>query len=124
MGIRKVCELLELYDDEGLRLRSYRKRACYFAFQLSLVLKDKDGINWWVRRAWEHSVMAHGRKHPQTLRLLGYVRDPSSHPASDTMNPIIGVSVALVGFATLYFTMKFTTSMLPGSWHEAFGYFS
>lgn len=116
-GVRMVCELLDLYDQEGIRLRSYRKRACYFAFQFSLAMKDRPGTKWWVQRAYEHSVMCHGLAHEQTRRIRGYMADPNRHPASGgTSGSLTMLAVCMLGFVVLYYTMSWTWYAMAQQW--------
>eukprot|EP00929_Paragymnodinium_shiwhaense_P034426 TRINITY_DN18734_c0_g1_i1.p1 TRINITY_DN18734_c0_g1~~TRINITY_DN18734_c0_g1_i1.p1 ORF type:complete len:376 (+),score=70.86 TRINITY_DN18734_c0_g1_i1:60-1130(+) len=110
-GIRLVCELLELYNEEGIRLRSFRKRACYVAYQFSLALNDNNGTDWWVNRAYEHSLLCHGPRHEQTLRLRGYREDPRSHPAAGRMHPLMLLSLVALTGVTLWMVYTWTLSL-------------
>lgn len=80
-GIKAVSEMLVLYDQEGIAPSIYRKQACYYAFQLALRAGPAVWARVWAEKAHRHSIHACGKQHPETAWLLGYARDPLSHPA-------------------------------------------
>jgi hypothetical protein len=73
--------MLLLYDQEGIDLNTLRKQACYYAFQLALNAGPAVWASGWAKRAYRYSERACGEHHPETAWLLGYARDPHSHPA-------------------------------------------
>merc|ERR1711924_326733 len=109
-----VCELLKLYNEEDIKLRSYRKRACYFGYQFCLVLRDEDGMNWWLRHAYRHSLMSHGPEHPDTVKLRAYVKDPYSHPAAQRRHPIFGLLMPVLCLLLAYFAMRWFLNLYRG----------
>lgn len=95
-GIAKVKELLNLYPIEGLGLYSFRKWHCYSAYEMSLLLGGDRQLEArrWVKRALEHSTLAHGAQHPDTRFLQEKVRRPLNnsitHGKSLAMQTIAG----------------------------------
>lgn len=81
-ALSMISEALRLYDEEDIHLKSLRKFACYFAFQLSLSLGDLSRARNWVDQAYEYSKLCHGPDHATTLCLGRYAEDPCSHPAA------------------------------------------
>ncbi|CAK0820860.1 unnamed protein product [Prorocentrum cordatum] len=80
-GIKVVSDMLLLYDQEGIDLHTLRKQACYYAFQLALHAGPAAWASGWAEQAYRHSRLCCGEHHPETVWLLGYARDPHSHPA-------------------------------------------
>mmetsp|Transcript_61898 Transcript_61898/g.200568 ORF Transcript_61898/g.200568 Transcript_61898/m.200568 type:complete len:226 (+) Transcript_61898:280-957(+) len=80
-GLLCARELLNLYDEEGLHTQSFRKRACFFMFQLSLLRRDLEEARHWAQRAWKYSELSFGADHSDTQLLSKFARDPSAHPA-------------------------------------------
>jgi hypothetical protein len=83
-GLKLVEELLDLYNEECLQLKSYGKKACYYGYQFALLRGDMDQAKWWIGRAYAYSVYCHGEHHEQTERLFAYLAEPESHPANKT----------------------------------------
>jgi hypothetical protein len=81
-GVKLVNELLKLYNEEGIALKSYGKKACYYGYQLALLDGDLEQARWWIGRAYAYSVYCHGEDHEQTERLQEYLKEPTSHPAN------------------------------------------
>merc|ERR1719478_1550265 len=84
VGLKLVEELLGLYNKEGLQLKSYGKRACYYGYQFALLRGDLEQAKWWIGRAYAYSVYCHGEHHEQTERLHAYLKEPESHSANET----------------------------------------
>jgi len=80
-GMKLGLELLDAYDAEGLCTQNFRKRACYYMFQLCLMTGNSAEALRWVRQAHQHAACCHGPAHADTLRLRQYLKDPRSHPA-------------------------------------------
>lgn len=114
MGIAMVNELMELYIEEGIDLKSFRKRACFYAFQFSLLIADHESAAFFVERAHEYSVLCHGSHHGQTRKLLKYMKDPHSHPAAGKWKWDVGMLLVRV-IAFLIFLRAFWTTFGSGS---------
>ncbi|CAK0871051.1 unnamed protein product [Prorocentrum cordatum] len=103
-GIDMAAELLELYDRAPLGPKSIRADACYAAFVLSLKADDLAGAKGWVRKAYQHSLVARGKDHPDTKVLEKLVKDPEDSPFSKKNDPqeaAVNVYVALGGIVSL-----------------------
>lgn len=81
-ALQLVNEVLALYDAEDIHINSLRKFACFYAFQLALCLRDRPQATRWIQWAYGYSRYCHGSVHAETLKMLGYVQDPLSHPAA------------------------------------------
>merc|ERR1712129_558243 len=115
-GLKLVEELLELYNKEGLKLKSYGKKACYYSYQFALLRGDVEQAKWWIGRAYAYSVYCHGEHHEQTKCLARYLEEPESHPANGValrkgcFKVICFVAVAII---TVKLTFDFYAAAYP-----------
>jgi hypothetical protein len=96
-GIDMAAELLELYDQTPLGPKIIRADACYAAFVLSIKADDLSEAKGWIRKAYQHSLVARGKDHPDTKALGKLVKDPEDSPFSKKNDPQEAAVNAYVG---------------------------
>lgn len=115
LAIEMVDELMELYLEEGIHSKSFRKRACFYAYQFALVLCNFEAASFYVERAHEYSVLCHGTHHAQSRRLAKYVKNPRSHPAATRWMWEAGMTLVRL-LALAIFSHSLWRSFGSGSW--------
>ncbi|CAE7871837.1 sam [Symbiodinium necroappetens] len=85
-----VKRLLRLYDQEGLRLFSWRKLHCLSAMEFALRRGDVPMAVQWARKAHENARLAHGPDHRDTRWCAELMKDPSSHPSFEYRSQELG----------------------------------
>lgn len=83
-GLQLAKELLDIYEKEGIHLNGLRARACYDAFQLCLLSGDMQQAKTWIEMAYESRKASNGALHRETLRMLGFMKNPTSHPLANS----------------------------------------